>query len=316
MVMIAAFLVALAATPASMWLARRVDLFDRPGDLKVQSTPVPYLGGLGVAAAVVVGLVGGHRALWLPLGMALAIGVLDDARGMGPATRLSAEVLTGLVAAAVLPVRLPGVVGTAAVTIAVVLLINGVNLIDGLDALAGGVALASALGFALVLNGDGRSLALALAGGLAGFLVFNWPPARVYMGDGGAYLVGTALALLLCFAWQRRNPLALSLGSLPLVAVPLAEIGCAVLRRARSGARLFAGDRGHGYDRLVSRRWSRNRAVSLYVVGQAVLSAAAVGAVHLPTPAAAAVTGGCALLLFSASAALGFLAPSSAEAAP
>ena len=315
MVLIASFVVALVATPLAMRLARRTGLLDRPGDLKIQTEAIPYLGGLGVAAGLAVGVAVTKPVLLLPLAMALVLGLVDDGRQIAPATRLGAETAVGLAAAATLPVRLPGVLGPAAVTLAVVLLINGVNMIDGLDGLAAGVALASALGFAAVLTGDARTVALALAGGLAGFLLFNRPPARVYLGDGGAYLIGTALALLLAVAWDDRRPLAVSLGALPLVACPAAELGFAVLRRLRSGSHLFAGDRAHIYDQLVDRGRSRTAAARTYVAAQAILAAVAVGATRLAPVPAGAVAAACAVALLATVAALGFLAPTSPETA-
>ncbi len=315
MVLILAVLLALVVTPAAGRLARRTNLLDRPGDLKIQAEAVPYLGGLGVAAGLAVGVIPARAALLLPLSLALALGVIDDARHISPVVRLAAEVVVGLTAAAVLPIRLTGPLGVLAVTAAVVVLINGVNMIDGLDALASGVAIASALGFAIVIHGDGRSVALALVGGLAGFLVFNRPPARIYLGDGGAYLVGAALAVLLALAWAEDRPMALSLGVLPLVACPAGELAFAVLRRIRSGKRLFTGDRSHVYDQLVDAGWSRTRTVGAYVAVQLVLAAVAVGAVHLSAGAAAVVTGVSAVVLFSAAAGLGFLTPSHPEPA-
>ena len=289
MVLIGAFLVALVATPAAMRLARRVSLLDHPGDLKIQGHAVPYLGGLGVAAGLAVGVLPARAALLIPVALALALGIVDDARSVVPKVRFVAEVAIGLAVALLLPVRMPGVLGAVGVILVVVVLINGVNMIDGLDGLAGGVALMSALGFALILDGDGRVVALALAGGLAGFLVFNKPPAKVYMGDGGAYLVGTALAVLLCLAWADREPLAVSAGALPLVACPVADLGCAVLRRLRMHAPLFAGDRSHPYDRLVDAGWSHERTVATYIAAQAVLSAVGIAATRLSSSSAVAV---------------------------
>jgi UDP-GlcNAc:undecaprenyl-phosphate GlcNAc-1-phosphate transferase len=312
-VLIAAFLTALVATPAAMWVARRTGLLDRPGDLKIQTEAVPYLGGLGVAAGLAVAVAPVHAALLVPLALALALGVIDDARDIGAVTRLTAEVGVGLVAAAVVPTRLPGVLGVVAVAAVVVVLINGVNMIDGLDALAAGVAIVAAIGFAIVLHGDERLVALALVGALAGFLVFNRPPARIYLGDGGAYLLGTALALLLTLAWRKPHPMALSVGALLLVACPAAELGFAVLRRLRSRRGLFAGDRSHIYDQLVDRGRSRNVAVAAYVATQAALVAAAVGAVHLSAAAAGPIVAGCAVVLLAVVAALGFLAPTPRE---
>lgn len=315
MVLILAFLVAVAATPPAMGLARRVGLLDRPGDLKIQTRPIPYLGGLGVAAGLAVAVVPARPALMLPLGMALLLGVVDDARHVDPVIRLAVEVAVGLTTAAVLPTRLPGALSVVAVTLVVVLVINGVNMIDGLDALAAGVGLVSALGFALALDGDARTLALGLAGALTGFLVFNRPPAKVYLGDGGAYLLGTALAALVVMAWQTSEPLAVSLSALPLVACPVAELAFAVLRRKRSGARLSAGDRGHVYDQLVRRGWSRNRSVAAYVVAQVVLAVLALIAVRLSPGLAGATVGASALALLGTVAAMGFLTPTHPETA-
>ena len=82
---------------------------------------------------------------------------------------------------------------------------NGMNLVDGLDGLAGGVATASGCALAALLHDDARLQAEALALGCVGFLTLNRPPASVYLGDGGAYLIGTSLALLLASAWQRGS---------------------------------------------------------------------------------------------------------------
>jgi len=314
-VLIAAFVAAVIATPLAMALARRLHLLDRPGQLKVQTTPVPYLGGLGVAAGLAVGVVATRPTLAVPLGLALALGVIDDAHHVRPVVRLAVEIGVGLSAAAVVAVRLPGLLGVVGVVMVAVVVVNGVNMIDGLDALAGGVALVSALGFAVVVDGDARTLALALAGGLAGFLVFNRPPAKVYLGDGGAYLVGTALALLVAMAWSRHRPLAVSVGSLPLVACPVAELGFAVLRRVRSGGELFAGDRSHIYDQLVGGGWSAKGAAGAYVVAQTVLGAIAAGAVHTSPVVAAGIACGSALVLVVLVGALGFLSPSYPETA-
>ena len=315
MVLIIAFVAALIATPLAMALARRIGLLDHPGDLKIQVESIPYLGGLGVAAGLAVGAGVAHPALLLPLGIALVLGTVDDAHDVRAATRLTAEVVVGLAAAAVLPVRLPGPVGLVAMALLVVVLVNGVNMVDGLDGLAAGVALASAIGFAVVLDGEARTFALALAGALAGFLVFNRPPARVYLGDGGAYLVGAALAVLLALTWSDDLPLATSLGSLPLVAVPAAELGIAVLRRMRAGNRIFAGDRAHIYDQLVDRGRSRTGAAGMYIATQAGFTAIAIGAVHLPPVSAVMVAAASGLILLSAVAALGFLTPTYPETA-
>lgn len=278
---------ALVGTPLAMAVARRVGLVDRPGPLKPHAVAVPYLGGLGVAAALVVGVTPSPW-LALPLAGALALGVADDAADLSPWLRLAGELAIGAGMAAAVPTGLPAGLGPPAVALATVALMNAVNLLDGLDALAGSVGAVAAAGFALVLGDDGRRLALSLAAGLLGFLVFNRPPARVYLGDGGAYLVGAALAALAARAWADHGGGALGAGSLLLVVVPAAEVAAAVVRRARAGRSLLHGDRRHLYDLLAGRGWPAGAVAAAYAASEAALGGGAVLAVHSHRPALAA----------------------------
>src|SRR2546430_13393400 len=183
-------------------------MVDRPGLLKVQTHPVPYLGGFALFAGLAGPVAIERPVLIVPLALSLGLGLADDLKAPPPAIRLSAEVVIGVIAAWTLPAD--DLLGALVTVVLVVALINAVNLLDGLDALASGVGLISALGFALVLAGELWVLALALAGGLAGFLVWNRPPARIYLGDGGSYLVRTTLALLLAPSLNARAPIALA----------------------------------------------------------------------------------------------------------
>jgi UDP-GlcNAc:undecaprenyl-phosphate GlcNAc-1-phosphate transferase len=181
-------------------------------------------------------------------------------------------VAIGATAAAALPggVSAAGAAGTVVVVIA---LLNAVNLLDGLDGLATSVAALGALGFAVVLDGDARTTAMALAGALLGFLVWNRPPARIYLGDAGSYLVGTALALLLALTVVADDGIATPAGALLFVAVPVADTTIAVVRRYRAGRPLFRGDRGHVYDQLVDMGWSAGRSTLACAAAQAALVA-------------------------------------------
>jgi UDP-GlcNAc:undecaprenyl-phosphate GlcNAc-1-phosphate transferase len=257
--------IALVATPLAAVVARRLGIVDHPGELKPQQRAVPYLGGVAVFVAAVAGGAVGRPLLLLPLGLALAVGVTDDAVHIAPAIRLAGQLAIGVIVAAVVPTHLPGPVGPVLVTAVAVLLMNGVNMIDGLDALAGGVTAVAVASFAWMLRGDARELALGLALALAGFLVYNRPPARIYLGDGGAYLLGTALTVLLASAWSPGRSTPVGVAALVLVAVPVAEVLFAVIRRLRSRRSLVLGDRGHPYDRLVARGWPAPAASALYI---------------------------------------------------
>lgn len=259
-----ALIVAMIVTPIAAVVARRTGIVDLPGPLKTHRSPVPYLGGFAVIAGITVGVIGAGRiALFVPLVLALALGTLDDARGLKPRLRLAAELGVGVSGALAVP-------GPALVRIAtgalIVVLLNAVNLLDGQDGLAASVALVSALALA-TFGGDAAPYALGLAGALAGFLVFNRPPARIYLGDGGSYLIGAALALAPALALSSRSRWSLWYAVPLIVALPLADTAIAVLRRARAGRPLFSGDRSHVYDQLVDRGWT--------VTGSTIICAAA-----------------------------------------
>ena len=269
MALIVAGVVAVVLTPVAAVIARRTGIVDHPGPLKVQSRPVPYLGGLAVLAGLAVPLAPTRPALLVPLGLAAALGLADDLTHLAPPVRLVVEVLVGIATAWAAPAAdLPGAALTVVVVVA---LVNAVNLLDGLDGLAAGVAATGALGFAVTLGGDGRVLALALAGALAGFLVWNRPPARIYLGDAGSYLVGTALAVLVTDAFARAESLAVAAGAVLFVAVPVADTTVAIVRRHRAGRPLLEGDRGHVYDQLVDRGWPPTAATAGLVAAQAAL---------------------------------------------
>jgi UDP-GlcNAc:undecaprenyl-phosphate GlcNAc-1-phosphate transferase len=304
-----AFVASLALTPAAAAVARRVGLVDKPGPLKPQARPTPYLGGVGVAAGTAVGAAVFRPCLLVPLAMALLLGTVDDLRPLPPVVRLLAELGTGAVLAWVIPTRFDGPGGFILVMVAAVALMNGFNLVDGLDALCGTVTVAASIGFAVLLGGNARAFALALAAATAAFVVFNRPPARVYLGDGGAYLIGTAIAALLAEAWGPPRSLATGIGALALVVVPAAELALAVLRRVRTRSSLLLGDRDHPYDQLVRRGWSVARVDAAYgLVGLALLGVA-VGAAALPSPWAAVVVAGAIAALGVLVVEAGFLSP-------
>ena len=277
MALIVAFVVAVIATPAAAWLATRVDLVDHPGPLKVHARPIPYLGGLAVLVALIGPVAGARPSLLVPLVLACGLGIADDATDLSPPLRLTVEVGIGIAVAWVIA---PHTAGYVALSVAVVLvLVNAVNLLDGLDGLAAGVAAVGAFGFFVVLSGSSATLAVALYGALAGFLVWNAPPARVYLGDAGSYLLGTALAMLFISAAQ--YPAAEVSSALLFVGVPVADTAVAIIRRLRAHTPLFRGDRGHVYDQLVDRGWSAKLAVVACVGAQAALTAVGIGVANL-----------------------------------
>ena len=274
------FAVALALTPVAARVARRYSIVDRPGALKVHEVAVPYLGGVSVSIAFAIPVAFVRPSLLAPLALLAVVGLADDIGDLRPRLRLMLEVAIGLVGGVTVPA--PGRLGVLITAVLLIGLVNAVNLLDGLDGLAGGVAMASAVGFA-ILGGSAQIPALALAAALAGFLVFNRPPARIYLGDSGAYFCGGVLALLAALSLQSGNGVA-TWATVPLlVALPVFDTGIAIVRRRLHGKPVFAGDRSHVYDQLVDRGQSRVQAVLECVAAQVLLTSIGVFAVRWDT---------------------------------
>jgi UDP-GlcNAc:undecaprenyl-phosphate GlcNAc-1-phosphate transferase len=303
-----AFVVSVAVTPLMARVAVRLGVVDRPGPLKVQAAAVPYLGGVAVFIAVACVLVFARPSALIPLTLALALGLADDVAELPAGVRLTSEVGIGVAVAAVVPTR--GVIGAVVTVVFVLVLCNAVNLLDGLDAVASTVVAIGAAGFAIVLGGSWTIVAAALAAALAGFLCWNRPPARIYLGDAGSYMVGTALAMLLASSFAPGNAVATGAAGLLLVAIPVADTAIALVRRMRAHRPLFAGDRGHVYDQLVDRGTPVAR-VSVVLGGcQLVLAVVAIIVAALPATAAI-VTTAIVILLVGVPALRVFTAPTS-----
>jgi UDP-GlcNAc:undecaprenyl-phosphate GlcNAc-1-phosphate transferase len=310
LIAVIALTVTVVATPVVIVVAKRVGIVDRPGALKPQSTSVPYLGGLAVFAGVMVGAAVGRPSVLAPLAVALCLGVADDRFDLSPVLRLIGQLAIGVTVVLTCPLHLPGVLAVLAIVVVTALVVNGVNLIDGLDMLASGVVAVAAAAFAVMLHGPGRQLSVALGAALVGFLFYNRPPARVYLGDGGSYLLGATLAVLLAYAWAPGVATPVGTAALALVAVAVAEVAFAVVRRVRGRRSLMAGDRRHPYDRLVARGWPRSAASLAYMALEAILATGAVVAAHFTSmTGAVAVDAAAAALLVASAAATGALAP-------
>lgn len=298
MVFLVAFGLALILTPAARRVGAAVGIVDRPDDagLKIHREPVPLLGGAAVlAAALAAPAVLGDPVSTGIVGAALvafAAGLADDVRPLPPWPRLVMQAGAGaLLAGAGARLGVDGVIGFIGVVALAVALTNAVNLLDGQDGLAGGVAAIGALGLSglAALDGSGgESLAFAAAGGAAGFLIWNRPPARIFLGNGGAYAVGILLAAPAAYVSMEgwRGTLAAAL----CLAVPAYELAFTAIRRIAGGEALGTGDRRHSYD-LLSRRTGRGRSTLWFCA----VAAAGVGLAFavrvVPLGAGAAIVG-------------------------
>ena len=256
---------ALLLTPLAARLARRLRLIDHPKDGRFHREPIPYLGGLAVAGALL--LVGGLAAgpsgqLTTILLSALAVGgtgLADDWKTVSPFAKLAVETAAGLslwlvgVRAGFFGIEWLDLVVTVVWVVAVT---NSLNLLDNMDGLAAGVSAIAALAFFVIAASRNdylvASFALALSGASLGFLRYNFPPARIFLGDAGSLMLGFLLAavalkldLLGENAFVRAAVPALILG------VPLFDTVLVVLARVRDRRPVYLGGTDHASHRLV-----------------------------------------------------------------
>lgn len=262
---------------------RRGWVDDAGGDaLKIHAEPVPTAGGVGILLAWALAWgaalleLGAGTNLLVPLlipALVLArLGFADDRRGLAPSVRLTVEILAGLLFALLFNLTgfeqpgesvpwwqslwLWGPVFTVGG-------VNAMNMQDGRDGVAGGLSVISLLGCALAAGVAFRgndfgfpAACLAAAAATLGFLLHNRPPARVYLGDCGAYLLGflcAAPAGVMAAAFLQSGEWRLAGAAILLVGVPVLDAGAAILRRWARGRPLFSGDRDHVYDLLAKR---------------------------------------------------------------
>ena len=275
-----AFLLATLLTPMVRGAARRYGIVDKPDQLrKLQSNAIALGGGLAVLSAFVItcgiALVTAPEAMvyvrnnWqliLAISSSLiaisVVGFADDAWTIRGRQKLAAQVLIGLFLCfsglqihevtlfsfkiqlgwMAIPVTLLWLAGTS----------NALNLIDGSDGLCStvGIIVCAAIS-AMAYYGDHHAEALmaaALAGALLGFLIFNFPPASIYLGDSGSLLIGLAVGVLSIL----KGPTSVAMfAPLALLAIPLFDSSMAILRRKLTGRSIYAVDRAHLHHNLL-----------------------------------------------------------------
>ncbi len=309
-------------TPLMRVVAVKWGAMAQPRDRDVHTIPTPKLGGVAMYGGVAAALLVAHHmptlqrtfanssetsAILIAGGLICAVGVIDDRWELDALTKLAGQIVAAgvmvLLGVQLLLFYLPFGVGTVllgrdeAVPLTVllcVLIVNALNFIDGLDGLAAGVAAIAGLAFFLYAYHLGKVgygdvaytptlISAVLAGACVGFLPHNFQPARTFMGDSGAMLVGLLLASAATTATtadpQSFGSLA---GALPLLlplliplivlAVPFVDLILAVVRRVKAGRSPFSADKLHLHHRLLEIGHSQRRAVLLIYFWAALLA--------------------------------------------
>jgi UDP-GlcNAc:undecaprenyl-phosphate/decaprenyl-phosphate GlcNAc-1-phosphate transferase len=296
-----AFVIVVLLTPAVGGMARVLGVVDRPEARRLNRSPVPRLGGLAlffgifVPALAFLDLSRETRGLLLGAAVATTVGAIDDFRGL-----VWWEKLAGQIAAASIPVGfgtwvhrftfpivgihvLPKWVGMPLSVLWIVAIMNMVNFLDGLDGLAAGVSAISAFTFTLIALSLPRPeinsavLSAIVLGAALGFLRHNFYPARIFMGDSGALLLGFVLAVIPLQGLLKTASIVTLFFPLLVLAVPIVDTTFVVARRLKHGEKVFVADQAHLHYRFLRRGFSQVRAAAYIWTWCGILAAAALG---------------------------------------
>ena len=335
------FLLALAVvlllTPGVGRFARFIGVVDEPGETRrVHTHPVPRLGGIAlllgifVPALAFLELDGPYRGILLGAAIATTVGAIDDFRGLPWWGKLGGQVAAGAVAVGfgvtvdrfTFPgfgsQELPEWAAGAATIVWVVAIMNMVNFLDGMDGLAAGICAIAGSTFAIIGLSLGAPeaalLAAIVAGACFGFLHHNFYPARIFMGDSGALLLGFLLATLAIEGLVKTAALATLVLPLLVLAIPIVDTSFVVAKRLKYRQRLYEADRTHLHHRFMNIGFSQKRAVVYMYAWCGILAAAALSTRFLPPRprgewdlSNAAIAGGMALLALAASVYIAYL---------
>ena len=293
--LLVAFAVCALVVPLAIRLSHRTGLIAEPGGRHAHANPTPLLGGLamyvGFAAAVLIFLPGYAYTpgVLVVSGLATGLLIIDDRRSMSPWAKFGIQVFLSLLAVVVFGVEikfvsLPGnhlvQLGLLVTPVSMFWLLgmqNTVNFLDGVDGLAAGVIFIVALILILAAGElkdiDVVKLSGALAGTCAGFLLFNFHPARIFMGDSGAHFLGIALGMISILG-VAKVAVAFAL-AVPVIAlaVPIADTAWAILRRRRSKTSVAAADLAHLHHRLQSFGLDARQTCYVFYAASALLGA-------------------------------------------
>jgi len=316
------FVLAIAIVPLARWICARFGLVDKPdGRRKIHKRPTPLAGGL----AIFVSLIGAWLVLsqldtgWeqyasidiqLLLGLLgslvilVSVGVADDyglLRGrhklLGQIFAVGLLVLSGLVVRRLHIFGLEIELGFFSYPFTAFWLlgaINSLNLLDGMDGLLGTIALvaASAVGAIALAAGDLLTafLAASVAGAILGFLVYNLPPASVFLGDAGSMSLGLIVGVLALRSATTSNSGLVLLPALALLALPILDTSTAIVRRKLTGRSVYTTDRGHLHHVLLRHGFSPGRVLQLVALMSTICSLGAAAGILARVELVAAVT--------------------------
>lgn len=297
-----AFIIAFASTPIVKSFAQKVGAIDIPNEARrIHDHPIPRMGGLAIFFGFVISVVlfaditKQIQGILIGCVIIVATGAVDDIVSLNAWFKLALQTLAAVVAVlhgVVIEVLMNpnvfsdtqhlflGVLSIPVTIIWIVGITNSVNLIDGLDGLACGVSAISSVTMLvtalLVAEGNVAVILAALAGACLGFIPYNFNPAKIFMGDTGALLLGYVLATMSVVGMFKFYAVVTFAVPLLAMAVPLLDTVFSIVRRLIHGQSPMHPDRGHFHHRLIDMGLTQKQAVSVLYSISAILGLLAV----------------------------------------
>ena len=297
--------VVLVLTPAVGRFARILGVVDQPGEARrLHLRPIPRLGGIAlllgifVPALAFLQLGGAYRGILLGAAIATCVGVVDDFGGLPWWGKLGGQVAAAAVAVGsgvevdrftfpFLGIQdLPPWVGVPATIVWIVAIMNMVNFLDGMDGLAAGICAIAGSTFAVIALSLGKPeaaiLSAIVAGACFGFLRHNFYPARIFMGDSGALLLGFILATLSVQGLLKTAATVALFFPLLVLAIPIVDTSFVLAKRLKYRRPLYEADRTHLHHRFANIGFSQRRAALYMYAWCAILAGAALSTRFIP----------------------------------
>lgn len=286
--------VALILTPIVRTIAIALGIVDKPGGRKVHRSNMPTMGGIAIAVAYFAGTLVAFHAVpgamdrfslkfagfSVAAAMIVILGIVDDIRPLRARPKLFVQIIAAAILVAcgfvVEEFTIPfigkvslGFMGVIFTMIWIVGITNAINLLDGLDGLAAGVS--GIASFFIFLSAVDQHdyvvafLAFALVGACAGFLPYNFYPARIFMGNPGSMFIGFVLAAISVVSFQKSRTIITLFVPVIALGVPIIDTTLAIVRRLAKKKHIFQADKEHIHHKLLFREESQRRVVlSLY----------------------------------------------------
>lgn len=284
--------------PLIIQICRKFNLYDEVDPRKIHKGNIPRLGGIAVFSSFLITWlsvrflfksveIGFYASLFVGFGIILCFGFIDDIFNLRAKLKFLVQILAALAVAlspnhfkTILLWNFPRVVGELVTFIWIISIVNAFNLIDGMDWVCGGISFLCCLALGLIFKFQGNNICLLyfiVCGALAGFLFWNKPDAKIFLGDCGSQTLGFLIAVAPLFNDSDQK---LKIIQFPvmllLCSIPLTDVLAAVWRRTREHRKIFAPDRAHIHHKLLNIGFSKPAAIFFLLALQFAMSFAVV----------------------------------------